>query len=146
MFLGNREPISKKMPVKKSVKRLREDVHKFIDDSDFAKAVDALREGLDATTTVRKSRDDGQRGVQYVEKADHTTRLASARMLLEYGFGKPATRHDITVNDETQKAASPAEIMSRIASAGTSLNSIIEVYAESYDAEASEERLTIENT
>lgn len=123
------------MPVKNSVKRLREDVHKFIDDDDFTKAVLALREGLEATTSVRKSRDDGQRGVQYVEKADHTTRLASARMLLEYGFGKPATRHDITVNDETQKAATPAEIMSRIASAGTSLGEIIEVYSESYEKE-----------
>ncbi len=130
------------MPIKKSVKRLREDVHKFIDDEDFNKAILALREGLEATTSVRKSRDDGQRGVQYVEKADHTTRLASARLLLEYGFGKPATRHDITVNDETQKAATPAEIMSRIASAGTSLGEIIEVYSESYEKEP----LTIENT
>jgi len=129
------------MPVKKSVKRLREDVHMFIDDDDFTKAVLALRDGLEATTSTRKSRDDGQRGVQYVEKADHTTRLASARMLLEYGFGKPATRHDITVNDETQKAATPAEIMSRIASAGTSLGEIIEVYSESYEKEP----ITIEN-
>jgi hypothetical protein len=130
------------MPVKNSVKRLREDVHKFIGDEDFDNAVAALREGLLATTTARKSRDDGQRGVQYVEKADHSTRLASARLLLEYGFGKPATRHDITVNDETQKAATPAEIMSRIASAGTSLGEIIEVYSESYEKEP----LTIENT
>ena len=113
----------------------------FIDDDDFTKAVLALRDGLEATTSTRKSRDDGQRGVQYVEKADHTTRLASARMLLEYGFGKPATRHDITVNDETQKAATPAEIMSRIASAGTSLGEIIEVYSESYEKEP----ITIEN-
>lgn len=133
------------MTVKNSVRRLREDVHKFIGDRDFSRAVDALREGLDATTTVRKSRDDGQRGVQYVEKADHTTRLASARMLLEYGFGKPATRHDITVNDETQKSASPTEIMARIRSAGTSLNEIIDVYSESRELATEPASLTLEN-
>jgi len=44
----------------KRVERLREDVHKFIKDDDFELAVNALREGLKAEHTVRKSRDDGQ--------------------------------------------------------------------------------------
>tara|TARA_Y100001973_G_C5185678_1_gene327679 strand:- start:1079 stop:1498 length:420 start_codon:yes stop_codon:yes gene_type:complete len=119
------------MTVKKSVKRLREDIHKFIEDKDVEGAMNALREGLQATSVVRKSRSDGQRGVEYTEKADHTTRLHSARLLLEYGFGKPATRHDISINDETQKAASPAEIMARLRNSGAQLTEILDVYTES---------------
>lgn len=130
------------MTVKNSVKRLREDIHKFIADDDFENAVNALREGLHATSVVRKNRADGQRGVEYTEKADHTTRLHSARLLLEYGFGKPATRHDITVNDETQKVASPAEIMARLRGSGAQLAEIIDVYAES--AQEAERELPLE--
>jgi hypothetical protein len=119
------------MTVKNSVKRLREDIHKFIHDADFENAMVALREGLQATSVVRKNRADGQRGVEYAEKADHTTRLHSARLLLEYGFGKPATRHDISINDESQKAASPAEIMARLRNSGAQLTEILDVYTES---------------
>jgi hypothetical protein len=119
------------MSRKNSVKRLREDIHRFIEDDDFTKAVNALREGLQATTVVRKNREDGQRGVEYTEKADHTTRLTSARLMLEYGFGKPATRAEININDETQKSASPAEIMARLRDSGAALSQIIDVYADS---------------
>jgi len=117
--------------MKKAVKKLREDIHRFIEDDDFENAIQALREGLAAETVVRKNRDDGQRGVEYTEKPDHTTRLHSARLLLEYGFGKPATRHDITVDDKTQKSASPAEIMSRLRDSGAQLTEILDVYTES---------------
>tara|TARA_B100001094_G_scaffold70371_1_gene66812 strand:- start:1642 stop:2049 length:408 start_codon:yes stop_codon:yes gene_type:complete len=119
------------MTVRKSVKRLREDIHKFIADEDFENAMHALRDGLQATSVVRKNRADGQRGVEYAEKADHTTRLHSARLLLEYGFGKPATRHDISINDETQKTVSPAEIMARLRNSGAQLTEILDVYTES---------------
>ena len=119
------------MTTKKSVTRLREDIHRFIEDDDVEGAMNALREGLQATSVVRKNRADGQRGVEYGEKADHTTRLHSARLLLEYGFGKPATRHDISINDETQKAASPAEIMARLRNSGAQLTEILDVYTES---------------
>jgi hypothetical protein len=119
------------MAVKKAVSRLREDIHRFIESQDFEKAVRALREGLTATAVVRRNREDGERGVEYTEKADHSTRLTSARLLLEYGFGKPATRHDISINDNTAKTASPAEIMNRLRDSGAQLTEILDVYTES---------------
>lgn len=113
------------------VTRLREDVHRFIHDEDFELAMGALRDGLGAMHTVRQSRDDGQRGVEYVEKPSHTVRIASAKLMLEYGFGKPATRAEININDNSTQTVSPAEIMSRFRSSGMDLNEIVDVYAES---------------
>lgn len=123
------------------VTRLREDVHKFIHDSDFEAAMGALREGLSAMQTVRQSRADGERGVEYAEKPAHTIRITAAKLMLEYGFGKPATRAEININNETQKSASPAEIMARFRSSGMDLNEIVDVYAES----VKEAPLEIEN-
>ena len=113
------------------VTRLREDVHRFIHDEDFEMAMGALREGLQAMHTVRQSRSDGQRGVEDVEKPSHTVRITAAKLMLEYGFGKPATRAEINITENSSKAASPAEIMSRFRSSGMDLNEIIDVYTES---------------
>jgi len=118
------------MPNQK-ITRLREDVHQFIHDSDFELAMAALREGLQANQTVRQNRSDGQRGVEYVETPAHTVRITAAKLMLEYGFGKPATRAEITVNDNSAKAITPAEIMSRFRQSGMDLNEIVDVYAES---------------
>ena len=112
-------------------KQLREDIHRFVEEDDYTKAVNVLREGMKATHVVRHSREDGQRGVTYEEVPDHGTRMQAAKLCLEYGFGKPATRHNITVNDESKKAASPAEIMSRLRDSGTQLAEIMDVYASS---------------
>jgi hypothetical protein len=123
------------------VTRLREDVHKFIHDDDFEAAMSALRDGLQAKQTVRRNRADGERGVEYHETPAHTIRITAAKLMLEYGFGKPATRAEITVNNETSKSASPAEIMSRFRQSGMDLNEIVDVYAES----VKEAPLEIEN-
>ena len=116
---------------KGSKKKVLTDVHKYIEDEDYANAVHVLRNGMKASHTVRQSREDGQRGVDYVEVPDHSTRLTSARLMLEYGFGKPATRHDINVTDNTQKTATPAEIMARLADSGQDLSQIVNTYTES---------------
>ena len=120
------------MAIRKTTpKRVRDDVHKYIEDDDFEKAVTVLRTGMQATQIVRGTTTEGQRGMRYDEVPDHGTRLTSARLMLEYGFGKPATRHDITVDDKSQKTASPAEIMRRIQDSGVGLNDIMETYTES---------------
>jgi hypothetical protein len=115
----------------KQITQLREDIHRFIQDDDFEAAMNALRDGLKANHTVRQNRADGQRGVEYIERPNHTTRLTAAKLMLEYGFGKPATRAEITVNDNSSKVISPAEIMSRFRQSGVDLNEIVDVYAES---------------
>lgn len=128
------------MPNKQTT-RLREDVHKFIHDDDFELAVAALRDGLKAQQTVRRNRDDGQRGVEYEEVPSHTVRITAAKLLLEYGFGKPATRAEITVSKDNSQEISTGDILSRFRSSGMDLNEIVDVYAES----VREEPLTIEN-
>lgn len=117
----------------KASKRLREDIHKFLEDDDFSKATEVLRSGMNATHIVRQSREDGQRGVEYTEVPDHTTRMQAARLTLEYGFGKPATRHEINVSDDQRHTVSQAEIMDRLRGAGANFTEILEVYAESSD-------------
>lgn len=125
----------------KQITRLREDVHKFIHDDDFELAINALRDGLKANHTVRKNREDGQRGVEYDEVPCHTVRITAAKLLLEYGFGKPATRAEITVSKDTTREVSTGDILSRFRSSGMDLNEIVDVYAES----VKEEPLTIES-
>ena len=125
----------------KQITRLREDVHKFIHDDDFELAVNALRDGLKANHTVRKNREDGQRGVEYDEVPCHTVRITAAKLLLEYGFGKPATRAEITVSKDTTREISTGDILSRFRSSGMDLNEIVDVYAES----VKEEPILLEN-
>ena len=120
------------MAIRKTTpKRLREDVHKYIEDDDFASAVGVLRKGMSATQIVRGASLEGQRCMRYEDVPDHSTRLTSARLMLEYGFGKPATRHDITVDDKSAKTASPDEIMKRIRNSGVALGEIVETYTDS---------------
>ena len=125
----------------KRVERLREDVHKFIHDDDFELAINALRDGLKANHTVRKNRSDGERGVEYDEVPCHTVRITAAKLLLEYGFGKPATRAEITVSKDTTREISTGDILSRFRSSGMDLNEIVDVYAES----VKEEPILLEN-
>lgn len=122
----------------KQITQLREDIHRFIKDDDFDAAMNALRDGLKANHTVRQNREDGQRGVEYVERPNHTTRLTAAKLMLEYGFGKPATRAEITVNDTSAKSISTADIMARFRQSGMDLNEIVDVYSESVEESAIE--------
>jgi len=112
-------------------KKSLDDVHQFMQDSDYENAVKCLRDGMEATHIVRQSKDNGDRGVDYKEVIDHGTRISSAKLMLEYGFGKPATRQDINITDNTRLHASPAEVMSRLMNSGQDLANIMEVYSES---------------
>jgi len=127
---------------KRSAKKLSEDIHLFLEDDDYASAVKVLREGMGATQVVRKSKEDGERGLKYEEVPDFGTRMTAARLTLEYGFGKPATRHDITVEDATQRTAPPEEIINRLKNSGQNLSEIINVYTDSLQS-VKEEPLTI---
>jgi len=118
------------MAKKPSRKYMQEDIHRFMEEDDFASAANVLRTGMKATHTVRRNREGGERGVEYEEVADHSTRLAAARLTLEYGFGKPATRHDITMTKETTTTVTPAEVMLRLKESGQDLAEIIDVYSE----------------
>ena len=118
------------MAKKSTRKYMQEDIHRFMEEEDFASAANVLRNGMKATHVGRRNRDDGERGIEYEEVPDHSTRLSAARMTLEYGFGKPATRHDITMTKEPNHVVSPAEVMLRLKESGQDLANIIDVYAE----------------
>ena len=112
-------------------KKSLDDVHQYIQEQDYENAVKVLRDGMDATHIVRESKGNGERGVNYKEVVDHSTRISSAKLMLEYGFGKPATRQDINITDNTRLHASPADVMGRLMSSGQDLANIMEVYTES---------------
>ena len=110
-------------------KKTLDDVHSYIQEKDYEKAVEVLRKGMDATHVVRRSKKNGERGVDYEEVEDHSTRLQSAKLMLEYGFGKPATRTDINITDSTRLHASPAEVMTRLMDSSQDLTNILQVYS-----------------
>ena len=112
-------------------KKSLDDVHQYIEEEDYQNAVKVLRAGMDAKHIVRESKGNGERGVNYKEVVDHSTRISSAKLMLEYGFGKPATRQDINITDNTRLHTSPAEVMGRLMSSGQDLANIMEVYTES---------------
>ena len=124
-----------------SSKKLKRDISDFIEDGDIEKALNTLRDGLKATKVSRYRDPQKPRGVQYSEKPDHAVRFSSAKLMLEYGFGRPATRAEISITDDTQRTASPAEIMARFQQSGAQLSQIIDVYSEA----AGEKTLEIEN-
>ena len=122
-------------------KKLKRDVSDFIEDGDIEKALNTLRDGLKATKVSRYRDPKKPRGVQYSEKPDHAVRFSSAKLMLESGFGRPATRAEISITDDTQKTASPSEIMERFKQSGAQLSQIIDVYSEA----VVESTLEIEN-
>lgn len=114
-----------------SRKKALDDIKNYLVEQDYEKAMGVLREGMDATHVVRQSKSSGERGVDYKEVIDHSTRLSSAKLVLEYGFGKAATRAEINITDDSRAMVTPAEIMARLASSGQDLAQIIDVYSES---------------
>ena len=111
-------------------KRMKRDISDFLEDGDVELALVTLRDGLKATKVSRYRDPKKPKGIQYGEKPDHTVRYHSAKLLLEYGFGKPATSAEISISDDTQRTASPAEIMARFQQSGAQLSQIIDVYSE----------------
>tara|TARA_Y100000114_G_C11707566_1_gene301770 strand:+ start:144 stop:545 length:402 start_codon:yes stop_codon:yes gene_type:complete len=130
------------VPIKyeEAVKKKR-DIADFLENNDIEAALNVLRQGLKAEKTNR-SRDPktGHRGIQYSKVPDHTIRFHSAKLLLEYGFGKPATRAEIEVKDTTNKSASPQEILQKIQNSAHSFREITNAYISDLpNAEVSDE-------
>jgi hypothetical protein len=110
-------------------KKSLDDVHMYIRDEDYENAVSVLREGMVATHVVRQSKESGERGVDYKEVIDHGTRIQSAKLMLEYGFGKPATRQEINITDDSRLHASPADVMHRLMDSSADLSNILNIYS-----------------
>lgn len=109
----------------------KRDIADFLENKDIESALDVLRKGLNATKTSRYRDPEKPKGIQYAKVPDHNVRYHSAKLLLEYGFGKPATRAEIEVTDSTSKAATPQDILKRIQDSAHSFREIANTYVES---------------
>lgn len=117
------------MTESKKIKEVRE----LIADDDLERAVAVLREGLTATTTTRqrgKFKKGEKNQVQYVQTPDTSIRLNCAKLLLEYGFGKPHTSQTIEVKGGDRPMLTTADIAQRIAASGADLQRIATAYVD----------------
>lgn len=118
----------------------KRDIADFLVNNDIESALDVLRTGLKATKTNRYRDPQKPKGIQYAKVPDHTIRYHSAKLLLEYGFGKPATRAEIEVKDTTNKSASPQEIIQKIQNSAHTFREITDTYVKSLpEADISDE-------
>jgi hypothetical protein len=120
------------VPIKtdSAVKKKR-DIADFLENEDINSALSVLREGLKASKTNRYRDPAKPKGIQYAKVPDHTIRYHSAKLLLEYGFGKPATRAEIEVKDTTSRSATPQEILKKVQNSAHSFREIAETYVNS---------------
>jgi hypothetical protein len=110
------------------------EIRDLIEEDDLVTALDVIRDGLKSTKRTRaKAPEDSDQKYEYQEVPDSGVRLQCAKILLEYGFGKPHTRQSIEINDNRMLAVSPQEIASRLASSGADLQLIAKSYVEGLD-------------
>lgn len=119
-------------PNKDAQEKIKE-VRELISDDDLAGAINVLREGLAATKSARKRGEwvKGQKNqVQYVQIPDSNVRMASAKLLLEYGFGRPHQSQSIEVKGDNRPQLTTADIAARIAASGADLARIASAYTD----------------
>lgn len=106
---------------------IREGIRSLITAGDLEDAVQALRDGLKAEMTVRTTSAKGERQ-RYERVPDRTTRIMSARLLIEFGDGKAIQRvHQHTTSDETRRLT-PREIFGRLAQDGDQMLALLQAY------------------
>lgn len=83
---------------------------------DVERAVEVLRECMNATAVVRSPDVDPSTGQRiYRERPDFPIRLAAAVKVLEWQHGKPRQITDVTVNQGGKQATDPAEVVRMLA-------------------------------
>jgi len=107
------------------VQSLRAQLANLLAESDLSEAVGVLRGTLKAT----KHQAYGKHST--IEVPDNTTRLAAAKLILEYAVGKPATVVELPDSSEGEgavRATEPSEIIQRLKQSGLDLAAIVESY------------------
>lgn len=105
--------------------RLERRIDYLISDADIEAALTVLREGLKAEKSVRQ-RAGGGEGTRYMMVPDHHVRHASARLIVEYAFGKATQQIEVAVNHNQTMA--PAEVAKRILNSGVDVAGVMETY------------------
>jgi hypothetical protein len=109
------------------------DIRSLIKDEDLAAAVQVLREGLEAEDQVSlAARRSGNKAPTALLKSrpNHEIRLASAKLLLEYGFGKPLQQQRIELppSDEESGKLSPEDVVKKLQTSGVDMQQVLGVY------------------
>lgn len=112
-------------------KKLSEaDIRMLMASGDVTEAIEVLREGMKASQSVRATED----GVRvYKEVADHGTRITCARLLLEWGFGKPSQTTKLEIDKKETLIETPAEIVEKMRLANVDVEDVMGTYLEVQD-------------
>lgn len=120
-------------PAKATIPAALRDIRSHLKKEDVDGALTVLREGLKAKTfsiASSKVRGKAQPQVSTLERADHPTRIACAKILLEYGFGKPVVQQKIEWDDGSGggHGDTASEIAERIKEAGVNVDDVLDTY------------------
>lgn len=103
-----------------AVMHARVTLDKLIAEQDVLDALETVRASLKATRLFK------QKEGPATEEPDWNTRLASARLLLEYTYGKPTARTEITTS--AGALPSPDEVAKRIVQSGVDVSAVVDAY------------------
>lgn len=103
-------------------------------EGDISDAVEALRRGMRARRRVRAGMVPGM-GMQYDDEEDFKTQVLTAKIVLDYRFGKAVQRGELSVIDETdsRRDRSRAEIVKELAQDMAPVLDILRTYAPKQD-------------
>lgn len=111
------------------------DIRLLMESGDVTDAIEVLREGMKASQSVRAT-EDGMR--VYKEVPDHGTRITCARLLLEWGFGKPAQTTKLEIDKKETLIETPAEIVEKMRLANVDVEDVMGTYLEVKELDGSE--------
>ena len=104
------------------------DIRLLMESGDVFEAVEVLREGMKASQSVRATGENGQR--IYKEVPDHATRITCARLLLEWGFGKPAQTTRLEIDKKDDAIETPSQIIEKMKLSNLDLDAVAKTYLE----------------
>lgn len=107
------------------------DIRLLMESGDVTEAIEVLREGMKASHSIRATGDNGQR--IYKEVPDHSTRITCARLLLEWGFGKPAQTTKLEIDKKETAIETPAMIIEKMKLANVDVEEVAKTYLEVQD-------------
>jgi len=107
------------------------DIRLLMESGDVHEAIEVLRDGMKASHSIRAMGEQGQR--IYKEVPDHTTRITCARLLLEWGFGKPAQTTKLEIDKKETAIETPAMIIEKMKLANVDVEDVAKTYLEVND-------------
>lgn len=108
------------------------DIRLLMESGDVTEAIEVLRDGMKACSSIRATGENGQR--IYKEVPDHGTRITCARLLLEWGFGKPAQTTKLEIDKKDTTIETPAQIIEKMKLANVDVEDVARTYLEIEDS------------